>query len=155
MSYEIIIHAILFCIVYILPPLINAYGKVFSVAELIASGYVSLVSTSGIMPTIDIRTLYRPVPRKTFLVRIFLRFYFKLIVIGSNVPVIDSITGGFIGGVLTRYRWFYMPEPHGTLVDNLSYDFSQQDGDNYRSPNYPRNKYKNPKHRPYHKGNRY
>jgi hypothetical protein len=36
-----------FSTVYVLPPLFNAYGKIFSVGELIASGYASFMA-SGI-----------------------------------------------------------------------------------------------------------
>ena len=51
-------------LVYILPPLINFYGKMFSVAELIMSGYASLVS-SGIQPTgpINMMPYFQPIPR--------------------------------------------------------------------------------------------
>lgn len=48
-------------IVFIIPPVINFYGKMFAVGELIASGYCSLVS-SGVPPPpgIDIAPLVRP-----------------------------------------------------------------------------------------------
>lgn len=39
-----------FSLVYVLPPLINRYGKMFSVAELIASGFASF-DRSGIRPS--------------------------------------------------------------------------------------------------------
>jgi len=40
---------VFFFIVYIIPPVINMYGQMFSIAQLIASGYCSLVS-SGVPP---------------------------------------------------------------------------------------------------------
>ncbi|CAF1033567.1 unnamed protein product [Adineta steineri] len=80
--------------VYILPPLINFYGKMFSVAELIASGYASLVS-SGVPPPINgpIFPSFFPQP-----------------LIGPNVPVFDRHRGGFKGGVRTKFRSFSMPK---------------------------------------------
>lgn len=50
-------------IVYIIPPLVNAYGKLYSVAELIASGYASLVS-AGSMPIgpINMAPYFIPTP---------------------------------------------------------------------------------------------
>jgi hypothetical protein len=38
-----------FFVVYILPPLVNAYGKVFSVAELVAYGYATFLSNGAPM----------------------------------------------------------------------------------------------------------
>jgi hypothetical protein len=74
-------------------------------------------------------------------------------VIGSNVPTINPMTGGFIGGIRTNYRWFSMPKLPETLVDNLNLDSARQDDYNYQSPTYSRNKYGKPKHRPNYKGN--
>jgi hypothetical protein len=43
--------------------LVNAYGKLYSIAELIASGYASMVST-GVQPTsvIDMRSFFLSTP---------------------------------------------------------------------------------------------
>lgn len=62
-------------LVYIIPPLINFYGKMFSVAELIASGYASLVS-SGVPPagSFNMMPFFQPVPRQ------FLLFFTVLII---------------------------------------------------------------------------
>ncbi|CAF4344059.1 unnamed protein product, partial [Adineta steineri] len=71
--------------VCILPPLINAHDRIFSVAELIASGYASL-ARSGVRPIrgIDIT------------------FYFQSRQLtGPNVPQINDLTGVFDGGVRT------------------------------------------------------
>jgi hypothetical protein len=48
-----------------MPPLINVYGKIFSLGELIASGYASFIHTGIDMTSIaDFGTLFRPGPRK-------------------------------------------------------------------------------------------
>ncbi len=48
-----------------MPPLINVYGKIFSLGELIASGYASFINTGiGMTSNPDFRTLFRPGPRK-------------------------------------------------------------------------------------------
>ena len=54
-------------LVYIIPPLVNFYGKSFSIAELIDSGYASLVSDGGPLTDLDMGTIFRPVPCKHFL----------------------------------------------------------------------------------------
>jgi hypothetical protein len=115
--------------VYILPPLINFYGKLISVAELIVSGYASLVSTGAPPPpAIDIAPLVQPGP-----------------VVGPGAPVIDPKTGGFKGGVRTEYGSFILPKYPKILEDEEESSFSQQDQgrysgkNNYRSqsrPNY-------------------
>jgi hypothetical protein len=53
----------LVCLVYIIPPLINFFGKLISVGELIASGYASLVGP-GIAPQpgFDVAPLVQPTP---------------------------------------------------------------------------------------------
>ena len=40
------------------------YGKSFSVGELIAVGYASLVSTGAPINTLDIANIFQPLPRK-------------------------------------------------------------------------------------------
>lgn len=50
---------------YVLPPLINFFGKLISVAELIASGYASLVSTAVPPPPgFNAAPLFSPTPRE-------------------------------------------------------------------------------------------
>ena len=55
----------LFLTVYVIPPFINDYGQVHSVAELIASGDACLVSTGGAsaIPA-DVTSLFQPRPSK-------------------------------------------------------------------------------------------
>lgn len=56
-----------YSIVYIIPPVINFYGQRFSIAELIASGYVSLVSSGAPPPpAVDVAPLVQPGPGKDF-----------------------------------------------------------------------------------------
>ncbi|UJR24182.1 hypothetical protein I4U23_027148 [Adineta vaga] len=76
--------------VYILPPLINSYGQLFSVAQLIASGYASLVS-SGSSPygNIDMLRYFQPQP-----------------LLGPGIPVINPLTGGFTGGIYGNFGSF-------------------------------------------------
>jgi len=51
--------------VYILPPLFNMYGQIFSIGELMASGYASFMSTGIAMTNrVDIATLFHPGLRK-------------------------------------------------------------------------------------------
>jgi len=74
---------------YIIPPVINFYGDLISIAELIASGYASLVSTGAPPPpAVNVAPLVQPGP-----------------VVGPNIPAINSATGGFKGGVSTQYRF--------------------------------------------------
>jgi hypothetical protein len=51
--------------VYVLPPLSNVYGKIFSVGELIASGYASFMNagTGGTATLRDFTALFHPGPR--------------------------------------------------------------------------------------------
>ncbi|CAF4114344.1 unnamed protein product [Adineta steineri] len=76
--------------VYVIPPLINRYGKRFSIAELIAAGYASFYS-NGKRPSenFDIITIYQPSPLS-----------------GSRIPKINPRTGGFTGGMHTNYGSF-------------------------------------------------
>ncbi|CAF1075890.1 unnamed protein product [Adineta steineri] len=76
--------------VYIIPPLINFYGQMFSIAELIASGYASLVS-SGVPPTSNLNMM---------------PFFLPQPLIGSGIPRVNPRTGGFTGGIRTKYGSF-------------------------------------------------
>jgi hypothetical protein len=50
-------------LVYIIPPVINAYGQLFSVAQLIASGYASLVSSGvSLYGNADMLRYFQPQP---------------------------------------------------------------------------------------------
>ncbi|CAF1307125.1 unnamed protein product [Adineta steineri] len=76
--------------VYVIPPLINRYGKRFSIAELIAAGYASFYSNGKRQSeNFDIITIYQPSPLS-----------------GSRIPKINPRTGGFTGGMHTNYGSF-------------------------------------------------
>ncbi|CAF0957387.1 unnamed protein product [Adineta ricciae] len=95
--------------VYILPPVINFYGKLISIAQLVASGYASLVSSGAPPPpAVDVAPLVQPGP-----------------VVGPGVPTVDTAKGGFKGGVRTEFRSFPRPSYPGNYEDKSSY--SQQD----------------------------
>ncbi|CAF3655637.1 unnamed protein product [Adineta steineri] len=85
--------------IYILPPLINFYGKMFSVAELIVSGYASLVSTGApLTPPINMLSYFQPTP-----------------LFGPGIPRINPSRGGFTGGIKTDYKSFNIrkhPQQH-------------------------------------------
>ncbi|CAF0770447.1 unnamed protein product [Rotaria sordida] len=80
--------------VYILPPVINFYGKVYSIGELIASGYASLVSTGASPPpAVDVSPLVQTGA-----------------VVGSGIPTVNPATGGFDTGVQTNFGSFAAPK---------------------------------------------
>ncbi|CAF1118247.1 unnamed protein product [Didymodactylos carnosus] len=66
---------------YIIPPLVNFYGQIFSVAELIAWGYASLVSSGAPPPpNVNVAPLIQPAPP------------------GGVVPGVVGAAGGVVGG---------------------------------------------------------
>ncbi|UJR11333.1 hypothetical protein I4U23_015514 [Adineta vaga] len=129
--------------VYILPPLINMYGKMYSVAELIASGYASLVS-SGVPPTsnIDMFRFFHPQP-----------------LFGPSIPIVNPHTGIFRGGIHGKFGSFplstsnskyysedYSPEREEDNYDDDDDDDDDDDGDdNYNDDRYRKNLYENNK----------
>ncbi|UJR09622.1 hypothetical protein I4U23_013856 [Adineta vaga] len=77
-------------------------------AQLIASGYASLVSTGAPPPpAVDVAPLVQPGP-----------------VVGPGVPTINPSTGGFKGGVRTDYRSFPRPSYPGNYQER---SYSQKD----------------------------
>ncbi|UJR10980.1 hypothetical protein I4U23_015165 [Adineta vaga] len=106
--------------VYILPPLVNSYGKLYSVAELIAFGYASLVST-GVPPNsfIDMRSYYRPIP-----------------IIGKNIPTINTSTNRFTGSFHTNFGYFQTPDEIEDSNDRDYSDNYQNDRTDYRPSSY-------------------
>ncbi|CAF1475850.1 unnamed protein product [Adineta ricciae] len=99
--------------VYILPPVINFFGRRFSIADLIASGYASLVS-SGAPPTgpINMMPYFQPIP-----------------LYGAGIPTIDSFTGGFRGGIRTKHRSFDIRKQEREYVDIESTYETEEDYD--------------------------
>ncbi|CAF3700383.1 unnamed protein product [Rotaria sp. Silwood1] len=79
--------------VYILPPVVNFYGEVYSVGELISSGYASLVSTGASPPpAVDVAPLVQTGA-----------------VVGPGIPTVNLATGGFNGAVQTSFGSFPVP----------------------------------------------
>jgi len=98
--------------VYILPPVVNFYGRLYSVAELIASGYASLVSTGAPPPpAIDIAPLVQPGPA-----------------VGPGIPTINTATGGFRGAIRTEFRSFARARPvYPKEFEEERFDLQQED----------------------------
>jgi len=135
---------------YVIPPLINFYGKLFAVAQLIKWGYASLVSTGAPPPpNVNVAPLVQPPPPP------------PPPPVGGPVvdaPVAGSSASGngatkdqFIEGVKTDFASF-KPRPSYGQEENRNYQSSnrnnygsdtnyggQQDNRNYQAPN--RNNY--------------
>lgn len=73
---------------FLLPPLFNYFDDIFSIGELIASGYACFVNNGDCLTDyVNVATL----------------FYAQRLT-GSKIPKLNSRGGGFIGGVDTYYR---------------------------------------------------
>ena len=72
---------------------------------------------------------------------------------GPGIPRINSMRGGFMGGVRTRYRSFFPPKFSKTPTYNGYPDYESQDEDNYQSPSYSRDKYYKKRPESFYKGN--
>ncbi|UJR29597.1 hypothetical protein I4U23_010814 [Adineta vaga] len=104
--------------VYILPPLVNSYGQLFSVAQLIASGYASLVSSgSSLNGNIDI-----------------LRYFQSQPLLGPGIPVINPLTGGFTGGIHGNFGSFPKARRYEgrSKMDYSRENENEDDDDDYR-----------------------
>ncbi|CAF1473544.1 unnamed protein product [Adineta steineri] len=100
--------------VYIIPPVINFYGRMTSVAELISSGYASLVSSGAPPPpAVNVAPLVQPGP-----------------VVGPGVPAVNPVAGGFTGGVKTDFRTFEKEKHPKSVEGNHHYHKK----DNYEKP---------------------
>ncbi|CAF1497146.1 unnamed protein product [Adineta steineri] len=99
--------------VYVFPPLINRYGKRFSIAELIAAGHVSFYS-NGKRPSenIDIISIYQTSPLS-----------------GSRIPKINPRTGEFTGGMHTNYGSFSSSKYEEKEVNIAHNSESEEDKD--------------------------
>ncbi|CAF1125634.1 unnamed protein product [Adineta steineri] len=110
--------------IYILPPLINFYGKMFSIAELIVSGYASLVSNGGEQSgPINILSYFQPMP-----------------LYGRGIPRINPMTGSFIGDIRTSYKRFDTRKYSRTHA-NIDSTYDTEDDDE-KPRSYQRNYYK-------------
>ncbi|CAF1482049.1 unnamed protein product, partial [Adineta ricciae] len=98
--------------VYLLPPLFNKYGQIFSLAELIALQYAGLEERMcRETSSVNLTALFRPE-----------------IVSGPSIPQIDLTTGYFQGGIEVNYRWPLITKFSGvSSYINITYN----NGDHY------------------------
>jgi hypothetical protein len=149
--FKIALHETSLNIVYILPPLFNAYGKVYSVAELIASGYASFASGIQLTNPFDITSAVQPNPCKLSFQKIY-EYFHHLIVMGPGIPTINPVTGGFMGGIQTKYRLYFARRFSKTFNGKMSPRFQAQEKDQYRPQPYSRNNYDKSEPRSRHTG---
>ncbi|CAF1638187.1 unnamed protein product, partial [Adineta ricciae] len=103
--------------VYILPPLINFNAKMISVAELMAYGYATLISTGAPMPP-QFNIAYYAVSGSYYM---------------RGMPRFNPNTRAFMGGIQTPSRSEYNPdcdngyEEHTGDENPLGYDTQQDD----------------------------
>ncbi|CAF0820005.1 unnamed protein product [Adineta steineri] len=116
--------------IYILPPLINFYGKMFSIAELIMSGYASLVD-GGSQPTGPINMIPYFQPRPLY---------------GTSIPRINRLTGGFVGGIKTDYKSFNIRKYSRTRINiDTSSETEEKNEDENQTPSYSQESNNKPK----------
>ncbi|CAF0737504.1 unnamed protein product [Adineta steineri] len=98
----------------------------FSVAELIVSGYASLVS-SGVPPTgpINMMSYFQPTP-----------------LYSAGIPRFNPIRGSFDGGIRTEYKSFNIRQSPRT-VTNIDQTYESKE-DSYESPSYSQDNYNKP-----------
>jgi hypothetical protein len=60
---------------------------------------------------------------------------------GPGIPRINSVRGGFMGGVRTNYRSFFPPRFSKTPTYDGYPDYDSRDEDNYQSQSYLNDKY--------------
>ena len=118
-------------LVFVFPAIVNVYGKSYSLAQLIASGYASFES-NGARPTstFDIARYIQPLRCKPYDLKLVdvSCLLVQLLVTGPGIPSIHFLRGGFIGGVYTKYRSFVVPK-YPEMVVNDRYDESESDED--------------------------
>ncbi|UJR17737.1 hypothetical protein I4U23_004635 [Adineta vaga] len=89
---------------YVIPPLINHDGELYSVGELIKYGHASLANSSN---------------RAMFPLNMLSNFHQKPLY-GPGVPRISPVTGSFIGGIQTNYEHFDIPKYGSTSMNDYS-----------------------------------
>jgi hypothetical protein len=73
-----------------------------------------------------------------------------VIVAGPGVPTINSLTGGFVGGVYSTYGFFNLRKYPARIVSNIESNYESDEEDEYDdSPPYSRNRYSPQRSRPY------
>ncbi|CAF4289638.1 unnamed protein product, partial [Adineta steineri] len=91
--------------VYILPPLVNVYGRLVSLAELMAYGYATIPNTKVLMPSFFNADNYAH--SRKYSIR--------------GLPQFDPETGVFTGGVQSEYESQFNPE--------CDYEYEEHTGD--------------------------
>ncbi|CAF4179281.1 unnamed protein product [Adineta steineri] len=129
--------------VYILPPLVTAYGRLISVAELMAYGYATMLKTHVLMPSFFNAAYYAH--SGAYLMR--------------GMPRFNPETGVFMGGVQSQYQSQFKPEcdheyeEHTDDEEPIPYEekptsYEKEDNDEYKKPERKNNYYYRPRHRP-------
>ncbi len=72
---------------------------------------------------------------------------------GPGIPRINSMRGGFMGGVRTNYRSFFPPKFSKTPTYDGYPDYESRDEDNYQSQSYSNDKYYKKRPESIYKGN--
>ena len=114
---------------FVFPAIVNAYGKAYSLAQLLSSGYASF-DNNGARPTIafDIARYIQPLRCKSHDSKWLdiVSFVVQISVTGPGIPGIDSVRGGFIGGVYTKYRSFLVPKYPEMVVNDRYYESEEE-----------------------------
>ncbi|CAF1202108.1 unnamed protein product [Adineta steineri] len=122
--------------VYILPPLITAYGRLISLAELMAYGYATMLKTHVLMPSYFDAAYYAH--SGAYLMR--------------GMPRFNPEIGVFMGGVQSQYQSQFKPEcdheyeEHTGDEEPISYE--EEDNDEYKKPERKNNYYYRRRYRP-------
>ena len=114
---------------FVFPAIVNAYGKSYSLAQLLSSGYASF-DNNGVRPTIafDIARYIQPLRCKSYASKSLdiVSLFVQISVTGPGIPGIDSVRGGFIGGVYTKYRSFLVPKYPEMVVNDRYYESDEE-----------------------------
>jgi hypothetical protein len=78
----------------------------------------------------------------------------RVIVVGPGMPTINSLTGGFDGGVSSSYGYFNLRKYPGRIVSNIESSYESDEEDEYDDPPPDsRNRYSPQRPRPYNTSN--
>ena len=113
---------------YIIPPMINFYGKSFSIGELIVKGYATVFRNGLPIPSyFDITSFINPGSCLFFLSISYLSgelhvLYFCYLDYRPNVPRYNKVLRRFDGGVRTDYRSNFKENCRGNYRNNEEYN---------------------------------
>lgn len=80
--------------------------------------------------------------------QVCLLYLYHIIVIGPNVPIISTSTGGFVGGIRTNFGSFDTRSDSKPFINNRDSEEDNQEEENYRPSPYRRNNYNRQRSRP-------